>query len=424
MVKSLKRSVLGMIIVFVIVINISFTFFNFRNFVSTTKEFGVSTASTVAQTCVLIIESDRIEKYAQTLERDTAYYETWNTLIDYRNTNRNIIDLCLVYFTEDGCHYIFDTDLSEKGAFLGDFKEYGYKQINYKDDLIAGKGITSIVYPDHLDVYTPVLSSYDIPVGYIIVGISTLDAVKNEYFYLAKTILILSFLTLLLTVLFMYFLNRRVIKPINLLSEAASNYSNSIDKDTNTSALRRLQIKTGDEIERLSNSLKKMENDILNSSNSLVIATWNCYHDGMTQLYNKRYFLESLTNYEQMDSIAAIYFDVDNLKNMNDTCGHNSGDEVIKKASKFLIKYENNATSCYRMGGDEFLMIIGNCTQEYLKNLIDQMKADSDTQLTNPESLVQCHISIGSSFASGSFDVEKLVKEADENMYVDKHNHR
>jgi diguanylate cyclase (GGDEF)-like protein len=424
MVKSLKKRVLGLIAIFVVIINAATIYFNFNNFVNTQKNYSISTANTVAKTCVLIIESDRIEEYADTLKRDSSYYETWNKLIDYRNTNSKIMKLSLVHFTEDGCHYIFDTDLTKNGAFLGDYKAYETKQLKHKEALITGKNIGSIVYPDHLDAYTPVLSSYDIPVGYIIIGISTVDDAKEQIVYLIETILILSFLTLLLTILFTYFLNRRVINPINLLSEAAANYSESIDFRTNTSSLERLKINTGDELERLCDSIKKMEKDILNSENSLIIATWNSYHDSMTQLHNKSYLAESLPKFKQMDSIGVIYFDVDNLKEMNDTNGHYSGDEVIKKAARFLIKYSTELTSCFRIGGDEFLMIVANCSQTDLISLVEKMKADPDTNLSDPDNPVQCHISIGSSFAAGNIDIEKLINKADENMYIDKHSHR
>lgn len=415
-----------MIILFAVISNLFCISLNYRNFINSNVEFSFSTASTVAKTCVLVINNDKLQNYLTTQRRDSDYYVTWNKLIDYKNTNEDIVDLSVVSFKEDGCHYIYDTDLSENGAFLGDHRAYDSSQISNKDKLIKGKDIGYITYSNHLEVYIPLLSSYDIPVGYVVVGISTEDAVREQWIYLVKNTVILSVVTIILCIIVLLILGRTVIQPINRLSEAAANYEASIDQTTNTSALSRLQLKTGDEIEILSNSMKKMERDILNSAARLSIASWNSYHDSMTQVYNNRHLAENKEIYSSFKSIGALFFDIDNLKKLNDTCGHEAGDEIIKKTADFILKYNRGIPESwvYRLGGDEFLLIIGNCTEQYLHDLRDRMKADPKSSLSTPDQPVQCRVAIGGGYLEGKIDIDYLVKLADQDMYKDKRTHR
>ena len=63
----------------------------------------------------------------------------------------------------------------------------------------------------------------------------------------------------------------------------------------------------------------------------------------MTQLYNKRHYKEQLKELQNDSTIGVIYFDIDNLKRMNDTFGHEKGDAVILKAAEFIRRYLHGA---------------------------------------------------------------------------------
>ncbi len=422
--KSLKKKMLLLVISFTILLNILSIVMNYHNFVSTVEQANYSTASTVAETCALIIDGDALVDYVETGQRDNAYYATWNKLLDYKNTNKNIIYLSVVWFDEEGGNYIFDTDLTENGAFLGDKIAFDSKQLGKKKELVKGNKRLFITYADRMDLYRPVRSSYNIPMGYVIVGISTEDAAKKQEHYLIKLVLALSALTLVLTVFFVWMVDRSILKPVNQLSVAVSGYANPERLKGGESPLSRLSIHTGDEIENLFNSVKKMESDILDSSNNLAIAIWNSQHDSMTQLYNKRYLAECVKEYSMMESAGAIYFDVDNLKKMNDICGHECGDEVIKKTADFVRKYQTGKRAGFRMGGDEFMLLIGNVEEKEMERYVRQMKKDPETILTPAGSKVQCRIAIGYAFQCGNINIGRLIKEADQDMYKDKQSHR
>ncbi len=422
--KSLKGRITLLIFLFVIVLDTVSVCMNYRNFISSSEQFSYSTANTVAKTCSLIIDKNLLNDYKKTSMRDSEYYATWNKLIDYRNTNKDIVTLSVVWFDLSKCHYIFDTDLSKEGAFLGDMCTLDSAQAEKHKELASGKDIGFIKYADRMEVYSPIISSSNMTIGYVIVGISTLLAEKEQLNYLIRMIIVSFSLTFVLAFIFMWVLSKKVIKPINILAEAASSYAKAKNDSNKTSILQSITIKTGDEIEHLFRSMKKMETDLLNSSNSLSIATWNSNHDSMTQLYNKRYLTDFMIEYTSEKAVAAYYFDVDNLKKMNDICGHENGDEVICKTAEFIKKFLPENGFAFRIGGDEFLMIVCDISLRDAEVLFVRMQASDDKRLTPPDSKVFCRIAIGYEYTQKCENLDELIKVADKHMYLDKHSER
>lgn len=422
--KSLGKRLLFLIFSFVLLLSALSVGMNYQNFVSTMEESSYSTARMVAETCALITDGDKLDSYIKTGQRDTYYYEMWNKLIDYRNTNEDIVQLMIGWFDENGLHYIYDTDLTENGAFLDDIEAMDAEQEKRVKKLVRGEDVGYITYPDRIVVYRPVQSSYNLHMGYVIVGISTAESKRDQYQYLLRLILAVLVLTLAVSLWFILRINHTVIRPINKLSTAAASYKDAAGTSGEDSPLAQLQIHTGDEIEVLFHSLCKMESDILASSNSLAIATWNSYHDSMTQLFNKRYLENCRVAFESKTSVGIVYFDIDNLKKMNDICGHESGDEVIIKTADFIRKHQTGDNPGFRMGGDEFMLVVCDKTAEEMQTLEAVMKSDPQTVLTAPEKEVQCRIAIGYAYQQGSIDLERLIEEADQNMYKDKQSHR
>lgn len=422
--SSLKFKVLIVLSTVVFVLTATLVWMDYMNFIHSSETFSDSTATTVAETCRLIINNETLEGYAETGRRDTYYYEIWNKLIDYRNTNEDIVKLSVVWFDEELCHYYFDTDLTDSGAFLGDSREYDSKQEMIKADLINGHNIEPIVYSNRIDVYKPLFSTFNIPLGYVVVGISTLNARRQQLMYLCKLVGIMFVLVIIATLLSSRYFNKGIVNPINALAKASSNYAKYVNDKDYVSPFKALNINTGDEIERLYHAIQKMEEDLLSSSNNLSIAMWNSNHDSMTQLYNKRYLADRIQGFLGEKYIAAFYFDVDNLKKMNDICGHEQGDAVICQTASFIRKYSSESCPGFRIGGDEFLLLVCGKDAKETEELYNQMKNDQDRILTKPDSLVACRISIGYAFGEGSVDLDMLIKKADAKMYQDKQSHR
>lgn len=102
---------------------------------------------------------------------------------------------------------------------------------------------------------------------------------------------------------------------------------------------------------------RTLEHQILRNSNT----------DFMTGLYNRRYFYEYINKYRGANPLSLIYVDLDYFKKVNDTYGHQAGDEALIATAGLLNKCFSDAFIS-RLGGDEFLItFIGEYSLEYLK---------------------------------------------------------
>ncbi|HAK69425.1 MAG TPA: hypothetical protein DCM57_07165 [Treponema sp.] len=91
------------------------------------------------------------------------------------------------------------------------------------------------------------------------------------------------------------------------------------------------------------------------------------YHDTMTNLCNRACFNKDVEKIKGNDivghnSFGLMLLDIDNMKNVNESEGHNKGDSVIRHMATILRSMENNRTSAYRFGGDEFIVVRNKIT--------------------------------------------------------------
>lgn len=147
---------------------------------------------------------------------------------------------------------------------------------------------------------------------------------------------------------------------------------------------------------------------------------YNSEHDGLTGLYNKAKYLEMMDEeYMDMNSIGIFNFDVNNLKVINDTQGHEAGDKLLIKAANSIRKVTNNKAHGYRMGGDEFLMIACNVTEEEVDSLKSRWEAEL-ARLNTVEDGINCVVAVGVVYGEKGYNFSELMKKADELMYEDK----
>ncbi len=150
--------------------------------------------------------------------------------------------------------------------------------------------------------------------------------------------------------------------------------------------------------------------------------------DGMTGLYNRRYFeefikKEAVRANRQNQKFTVIGLDLDHLKQINDTYGHNYGDIAIKAIAEVL---KNNARSidiAARMGGEEFNLILpgvdsaGGCiAAERIRKAIEAVELEKIGHIT---------ASLGvATYLEHSDDIEELLEITDRAMYESKRNGR
>ena len=143
-------------------------------------------------------------------------------------------------------------------------------------------------------------------------------------------------------------------------------------------------------------------------------------HDSLTGLYNKGKYLSMVEqSFPNMDSLAIFNFDVNDLKIMNDTYGHEAGDKLLIKAADSIRKVVNSNTFGFRMGGDEFLMVAVNATEEEVEQIRIRW-AEELAKLNERNDGINCVIALGVAYSKAPYDFTELSKKADALMYEDK----
>ena len=143
-------------------------------------------------------------------------------------------------------------------------------------------------------------------------------------------------------------------------------------------------------------------------------------HDGLTGLYNKGKFMElKKTLFQRQDAIAVFNMDVNNLKHMNDTYGHDAGDKLIKKAAESLKRIEKRNVMPFRVGGDEFIVVAIHVTRQEAEHIRRDWE-DGLKALNQADDGIECVIACGFAFGEKGYDLEELLAKADRLMYEDK----
>ena len=137
-----------------------------------------------------------------------------------------------------------------------------------------------------------------------------------------------------------------------------------------------------------------------------------------THVYNKNKYEEMIeTYYPEVHRLAAIFWDANNLKYVNDKYGHAAGDVLIQTLSSVLYELSTDRRKVYRVGGDEFVMIIENPVETEIESMIETVKAD----LMEKDGQGDIPISSAVGWAEGcGVDIRKIVNEADTKMYENK----
>lgn len=156
--------------------------------------------------------------------------------------------------------------------------------------------------------------------------------------------------------------------------------------------------------------------------------------DELTGLYNRRQ-AQRLINAAFADcsskgsSLCIAILDVDLFKNVNDTYGHDAGDEVLKSLSSVLCQHEDNVPglTAARWGGEEFIVLHTGYTDsrdaiiaefEFLRMIIENTSVSVNGQT------IRFTSTIGVAFSDGCQSVSEIIKKADDNLYIGKNNGR
>jgi len=145
-------------------------------------------------------------------------------------------------------------------------------------------------------------------------------------------------------------------------------------------------------------------------------------HDSLTGLYNRFYFEEEMRRLEsgRLNPVALILFDVDGLKLVNDTLGHDKGDQVLLQSARIISQCFRNEDVVARVGGDEFAVILPKTTaslvEDALKRITEKIKTYNQRHPELPLSL-SAGYAIRDHCRTTMYDI---YKQADDKMYRQK----
>lgn len=146
--------------------------------------------------------------------------------------------------------------------------------------------------------------------------------------------------------------------------------------------------------------------------------------DSLTGLYNRKYLdeiVEKQLNLDMKNGVvyAIMFLDIDYFKMVNDTYGHDVGDDILRKLAITMKKSISSNETLIRYGGEEFLILMKNATQESAKELANKINADFSKIIFNygGDSFSKT-VSIGYSFFPTDTDqFWKCIKYADISLY-------
>lgn len=267
-----------------------------------------------------------------------------------------------------------------------------------------------------------------------------IESVIDRYF--SGSVMAIIICLVLVCIVGVLLMNQFVVNPIRKLTEVASKYRIVNDKmgDLESSAFRELNIKTGDEIEVLAESMKKLEGDLNDQIENLFAARQELIstrehadimsemanRDALTGIRNKRGYETEIQRINKgiamgNTKVGVVMVDMNGLKEVNDQYGHEKGDKVICNLCDMLCSVFKRSP-VFRIGGDEFVVIVSNYDYINLESNVDKFKKSVEHNIKESElePWEKASAAIGYAIFEEGKDIaiEDTLKRADEQMYA------
>lgn len=145
------------------------------------------------------------------------------------------------------------------------------------------------------------------------------------------------------------------------------------------------------------------------------------YYDHLTDIYNRRYFFEIATSTislakRDQKPLSISMIDIDNFKSINDTYGHNVGDEVIKSLTKEVSLCIRESDIFARFGGEEFILLLSSTDVNSATTISEKIRVAIENIQVNKN--ISFTISMGiAEFNFSNDQLHDVIKRADEKLY-------
>jgi two-component system cell cycle response regulator len=149
--------------------------------------------------------------------------------------------------------------------------------------------------------------------------------------------------------------------------------------------------------------------------------------DELTGLYNRRGFLARAQERmkqrpEGPEDVALLFVDLDDMKRINDTLGHKTGDAALRETTDVLRTCLRHTDVIGRLGGDEFAALLTGVTPGALDRILFRLGEETETLNGGSQRAYQLHLSVGlaSRNGDGTHSLDELIALADQRMYENK----
>lgn len=229
------------------------------------------------------------------------------------------------------------------------------------------------------------------------------------------TILVIELMLLIfLGIMSVSFFNRNLFSPLKLLLTSTHEMEKGYKVDVTS-------ITTKDEMGFLLSSFYKMNHKI---TDQVEMLDYKAHHDELTGLLNRTSIYSEIQKSvaDKSSKTAIAFIDLNKFKPLNDTLGHDAGDEVLKEAARRLKESIRPDDMVFRLGGDEFVILINNIPESSLIDLIiPKIKKAFKHKMTIYGKKIEISLSIGAVIAPDSgTNPDDLLKKADIAMYESK----
>ena len=267
---SLRARIILLFAAMAVILSTAAIMVNFFLYSDTLKQQEIMHAENAASFTLDNINGDDIDTYLAEGE-NTAKYKSMKQLLEEVRSNVPQIEYLYIYqIKEDGCHVVFDLDTDEikgdpVGAVIPFDSALSDKMIS---DLLAGKEIDAFTVNDQygnlLTVYKPVLRSDGTTAAYIGIDISMNMVYLLFSAFIVRTVALLAAISLLIMYFAMWYTDSHVVRPVNKMAGAMGEfaYDDSMKRYVSAMNLKQLDIRTGDEIENLYDSIVKSSDDM------------------------------------------------------------------------------------------------------------------------------------------------------------------
>lgn len=385
-----------------------------------------------------------------------GYCDNRNRLIKYL---RNMNDIKYLYIVVSG-----GTD-AEKDMYLLDDDENPVYETGYYEDRepeLYGMDLTVKTEPtiSHGDwgwlcsAYAPVLDAqgnYVCTIGCDF-GMEDVMAERGQFF--AYIIIGTLILTSIMLVIAVYVVNKTVVKPLDTITSEMERFKPDKNVSYKEANVLELSITSRDEIKDIYEGIRSMQINIIDYLNDLHTLEKDkkkaednikskeeqigeiskaAYRDSLTGVGSKAAYavkideLNSiLSEGEGGTSFAIVMIDLNDLKVINDTYGHKMGDNYIKGCCHLACEVFKHSP-VFRIGGDEFVIILQSTDYENRLTLFAELKSRYASSSSDTEQDPWNRYSAAVGMADNSYDdmtVDLVFRRADKAMYEDKKNYK